>query len=802
MKSISRLREWRPGLRAGVLTVCAILVLGTAVVVSNTVSEKVANAAVGEAVRHAEAVIHGLVDPMFSGSDVRDATPEQAAQVNAQLQKLVSSGRILRIKVWSVDGTVVYSDLPELRGRNFGVEDDVGEAFDGEVATEYSAGDAPENEFEHGLADRFLSIYLPVHGATAGQVIGAYEIYEDAAPIEAQIAATREAVLLIVGALAIVLLGLWFGAFSGASRLLSRRNRLLRRSQSRFRSLVQNSADVSMIVTADGTITYESPAVERVLGYRPRDRVGTPAFGIIEAADEGRVAQLLADVVRTPGGQTATEIRMRHADGTWRHIELVLKNLVDDPAVAGVVVNYRDVTERRALEDELRHQAFHDSLTGLANRALFNDRLEHAMSRKRRFGHPLAVLFVDLDDFKTVNDSLGHTEGDQLLVSVADRLRSVLRSGDTIARMGGDEFAVLIEDAVDSDAPMDVASRILGALEAPFQHRGTDLFVRASVGLSVWDATDEKAEELIRNADMSMYTAKANGKNRIEVFEPHMHEAALARLALKGDLEHALERNEFFLQYQPIVRLADGAVTGVEALLRWRHPRRGLVMPMDFIPVAEETGLIVPLGYWVIEQACLQARAWDGVPQTRDLSVSVNVSGRQVQEPEFVDELSKTLAATHVPAGRITLEFTESVLMRDTQKTFETLAALKRLGVRLAIDDFGTGYSSLSYLRRFPIDELKIDRSFITGMASGPEQLAVVRSIVELGESLHLETVAEGIEEVAQLAKLRSVDASHGQGFLFVRPLNAGDVATAIAEYASGQRTTSTRRAAQQQNVA
>ncbi len=401
-------------------------------------------------------------------------------------------------------------------------------------------------------------MYLPIHRPSDGKVIGAYEVYEDAAPIEADVAATRETVLLIVGLLAVVLMVLIFSAFSGASRLLARRNRMLRRSQSRFRSLVQNSADVNMIISADGTIVYESPAVEQVLGYRQAERVGTAAFAPVQRNDMARATQALDDVVKTPGGQLSTEVRMRHADGTLRHVEVGLKNLLEDPAVEGVVVNYRDVTARRALEDELRHQAFHDSLTGLANRALFLDRLQHAMSRKRGFGQPLAILFVDLDDFKTVNDSLGHTEGDRLLVAVSDRLRSVLRTGDTIARMGGDEFAVLIEDAIDTDAPLDVASRIMGALQPPLEHDGNDLYVRASIGLSVWNSGDETAEDLIRNADMSMYTAKANGKNRIEVFEPGMHEAALARLALKGDLEHALERSEFFLQYQPIVRLADG----------------------------------------------------------------------------------------------------------------------------------------------------------------------------------------------------------------------------------------------------
>jgi diguanylate cyclase (GGDEF)-like protein/PAS domain S-box-containing protein len=783
--------------------VCAALVFGTAVAVAVTVSEHLATAATNEAVRHAEAVVRGLVDPMFAGDDVRDATPEQAAAINAQLARLVGAGRILRLKVWAKDGTIAYSDLPQLRGRQFELEEDLQEAFEGDVAVEFTAGDGEENEFERGLADRLLSIYLPIHGL-GDEPIGAYEVYEDAAPILADVAATRETVLFIVGTLAIVLLILLFAAFSGASRLLARRNRLLRRSQSRFRSLVQNSADVNMIITAQGQITYESPAVVQVLGYHPEDRVGGPAFASVHKNDKARAVRLLADVVRNPGAPVTTELRLRHADGTWRGVEFVFKNLLDDPAVQGIVVNYRDVTQRRALEDELRHQAFHDSLTGLANRALFLDRLQHAMSRKRGFGHPLAVLFVDLDDFKTVNDSLGHGEGDLLLKDVSDRLRKVLRTGDTVARMGGDEFAVLIEDAVDSDAPLDVAGRILNELQPPFTSQGRDLFVRASIGVSVWNGGDETAQDLIRNADMSMYTAKANGKNRIEVFEPRMHEAALARLALKGDLEHALERKEFFLQYQPIVRLSDGRVTGVEALLRWRHPRRGVVNPTDFLPIAEETGLIVPLGYWVMEQAFQQAGAWDEKDATRGLTISVNVSGRQVTQPEFVTEVRRTLRSTRVPPRRVTLEFTESVLMRDTEKTLETLGALKKLGLRLAIDDFGTGYSSLSYLRRFPIDALKIDRSFVGSMGGGPAQLAVVRSIVKLGEQLHLETVAEGIEEAAQLDSLRELETSHGQGFLFSRPVDASAIAGVVSKRASRNEPAprATRRLAERRSAA
>jgi len=764
MKLPEKLDRWRPGLRAAVVSVCGVLILATVVAVSVSVTDHVRQTAVNEAVKTAQTVVHGYVDPMFADGKLT-ASDVEAGVINQQLAQVVDGGGYLRIKVWAPDGTIVYSDLPELRGRQFEVEEDLDEALDGEVAAEFSDGTADENEFERGVAAHLLETYLPIRGAN-DEVIGAYEVYQDAAPIDAEVAATSRDVLLIVGSIGLVLLVLLFAAFSGASKLLSRQNQRLRTSEQRFRSLVQNSADVQMVVTLDGTITYESSAVQRVLGYEADGRTGQSLLTMAHRDDRARVEELLTDVARTPDGLVSGEVRLRHADGSWRWVEMLVKNLLEDSAIAGIVVNYRDVTGRRMLEDELRHQAFHDSLTGLPNRALFLDRLSHGLTRRRRFRGPLAVLFVDLDDFKTVNDSLGHAAGDDLLKAVAERLSATLRGGDTIARMGGDEFAVLVEDATGRDAPEKVAQRLLAALEPPFTVNSSELFVRASVGLTVSTTRSDSAEEMLRNADTAMYTAKANGKNRIGSFEASMHDAAQKRLSLRVDLERAVERGEFFMVYQPIVDLAGHDIPALEALVRWRHPSRGVVSPSEFIPLAEETGLIVPLGTWVLDAACRQLRSWDR-DTGKQTSVSVNVSARQVQRAQFASDVAAVLDATGVDPHRITLEFTESVLMQDTDATVEALRELKQLGLRLAIDDFGTGYSSLNYLRRFPIDELKIDRSFVAQMGREPAQLAVVRSIVRLAETLKLRTVAEGIEDEAQLHNLRQLGAGYGQGFLF-----------------------------------
>jgi len=785
-------RPSRPSPRTAVLLLSTAIVLVTTVAVAVNVSDNLRGAAVAEAVRTTQSVVLGGMGAGLLPEALADPHGAAAAEVNKRLEQLTASGQLLRVKVWAKDGTVAFSDLPELRGRQFEVEDDLLEVFDGKTSTEFSTGDAEENVFEHGLAARFLSIYLPIR-TVGGDVVGAYEIYEDAAPIDGAVNAATRDVVLYVGAMALALLAVIYVAFAGSSRLLSNQNRRLReqavteqllatdlrRSEERFRSLVRNSADVNLILGRDGTINYESPAVERVLGFRTEDRIGRSALDTVHPEDRARLERLFLTVARRADTEVSVELRARHADGSWRDIDAVVKNLLDDPAVGGLVVNYRDVTARKRLEDELRLRAFHDSLTGLANRALFIDRLQHAISRSGRSRERMAVLFLDLDDFKTINDSLGHGDGDKILVAAAARLQGGLRAADTIARMGGDEFAVLLEDSTKDDSPVDVAERLLATLQAPFPHGDRELFVRASVGVALVAGRGTSAEELLRDADAAMYIAKGRGKNRIVVFEPGMHRAALTRLSLKGDLERALERREFRLVYQPIVDLVSGEIAGAEALLRWQPTSRRVVMPSEFIPLAEETGLIIPLGTWVLEEAFREAKSWESHGDG-GLSINVNVSGRQVAEPGFARVVADALERAALPPERLVLEFTENVLIDDPHSE-ATLADLKELGIRLAIDDFGTGFSSLGYLRRFPIDVLKIDGSFVANLSAGPDQRELVRAIVRLGDTLHLETVAEGIETSSQATEMRAMGASRGQGYFFAHPLEPVDLVELLA---------------------
>jgi diguanylate cyclase (GGDEF)-like protein len=442
-----------------------------------------------------------------------------------------------------------------------------------------------------------------------------------------------------------------------------------------------------------------------------------------------------------------------------------------------ILLRNRVERERRRFEEKLQHQVLHDDLTGLPNRRLLKDRLDHALARSNRRREPLGVMFIDLDGFKGVNDTLGHECGDALLKLIAERLDSSLRTTDTVTRLGGDEFAILLEDlGIPFDIPT-VAERVLAAISIPIEIADRTVVVSASIGIAVGEGHGETSDQLLANADVAMYAAKAAGKGTYEVFDPDMRYKLEERFNLRNDLKRALRRDEFVLHYQPIFDLQGRRVEGVEALLRWNHPEKGLVPPLDFIPAAEETGEIVPIGRWVLQQACLQIRQWRMEHSgAADLSVSVNLSPRQIQSPSVVEDVRAALDESGIEPASLVLEITESTLMHDTPSTIEKLNSLKGLGVMLAIDDFGTGYSSLSYLQRFPIDALKIDRSFISGVTAGIEDSALTEAIIRMARSLSLDTVAEGIEHPEQLERLTQLGCGSGQGFLLARPVPAEDI--------------------------
>jgi len=448
----------------------------------------------------------------------------------------------------------------------------------------------------------------------------------------------------------------------------------------------------------------------------------------------------------------------------------------------GRVWSFRDVTERKTAERRLVHDAFHDALTNLPNRALFSDLLGRSIGRaRRREDYRFAVLFLDMDRFKIVNDSLGHIIGDQLLVAVARRLEGCVRPGDTVARLGGDEFTILVDDIAEVSDATRVADRILRELQRPFNLSGQEVFTSTSIGLALSETGYERADDLLRDADLAMYRAKALGKARYEVFDTAMHARAVGLLQLETDLRRALDRDEFKVHYQPIIHLQSGRIVGFEALVRWQHPQRGLVMPDDFIPVAEETGLIVPIGREVLREACRQLHEWrHGFPNLT-LSVSVNLSGKQFRQPDLVEQIERVLDAWQIPPASLRLEITESIIIDNTEAAIETLSRLRAIGVRLDLDDFGTGYSSLSYLHRFEMDAIKIDRTFISAVGDRGENSAIVRTIVNLARNLELDVIAEGVETPEQVAILRALDCELVQGHRFAPAMTPDAARAAIA---------------------
>jgi diguanylate cyclase (GGDEF)-like protein/PAS domain S-box-containing protein len=550
------------------------------------------------------------------------------------------------------------------------------------------------------------------------------------------------------------------------------------RSERLFGSLVQHASDVVALATADGVVTYLSPGAEAMLGHPPDFHVGRSVTDLVHRDDVAAVRIALTKALEDGLGATCRiEARTKHADGTWRDLESVVTNLLEDADVGAFVLNARDVTQRKALERELHDQAFHDTLTGLPNRALFLDRVEHALRRIGRAGSLVGVLFIDVDDFKMVNDSLGHASGDRLLAAIAQRLADCVRAGDTVARLGGDEFAVLIEDGAVDEIAETVATRIADELAVPFELDGHPSSVSVSIGIALGAPAESTPDELLRDADLAMYMAKRNGKARFERFRPAMHAEAVRRLELVGELRRAIELGELVPHYQPIVDVHTGVTIAVEALVRWDHPTRGLLGPAEFLAVAESTGLIVPLGKVVLDGACRHVAEWRRGRLVDDaFYVSVNVSPRQLQDVAIVEDVARALRDSGLPGAALVLEVTETTFIDDVRVAARRLDALRGLGVRVAIDDFGTGYASLGYLRELPVDIVKIDRSFVDGIADDAGGVAVVRSVVELGERLGLTVVAEGVERDDQLDLLDRLGCSAAQGYLFARPMSSADL--------------------------
>jgi diguanylate cyclase (GGDEF)-like protein len=497
--------------------------------------------------------------------------------------------------------------------------------------------------------------------------------------------------------------------------------------------------------------------------------------GTMAAFVEDGVRAAMAAPVRERGDVVGSLVVATHAVGR-RYSQAEREILLAFAEHVSLALN-----DARAVNDAV-HQAFHDSLTGLPNRSLLLDRLQQALARSQRSGAQVGLMFCDLDDFKTINDSLGHAAGDELLVAVAKRLAGCIRPGDTAARFGGDEF-VLLFDELDRSLIAEPARRILEALRQPFKIRGRDVVVGVSIGIA---AGIDNAEDMLRNADLALYRAKGAGKGRFELFEQRMHTAMVERLELEGDLRLALRRNELRLAYQPIVRLIDGETAGVEALVRWQHPERGLLHPGSFIPIAEDSRLVVPLGRWVLREACRQAMAWQTALQRDAPIVSVNISGVELAAGDLSSYVASILHETGLSANRLMLELTETALVQDTELATTRLGELKDLGVRLAVDDFGTGYASLQHLRSFPVDVIKIAKPFIDGVAGRSEESALARAIIDLGSSFRLGVVAEGIETTPQRERLISLGCDLGQGFLFAKPVSATELTPALIGSSAG----------------
>ncbi len=542
-------------------------------------------------------------------------------------------------------------------------------------------------------------------------------------------------------------------------------------NEARYRVLFERNLAGVYRTTTDGQILDCNDSCARIFGYDSREEfLATAATDLyFDRTERDRVVQML----RAQGSLSNSELRLRRRDGSavW-----VLENvtLLDGDTLEGTII---DITDRKHAQEQMEYQAYHDSLTGLPNRLLFRDRISVALAHAKRAGRGAAVMFLDLDQFKLVNDTLGHTVGDRLLQAIGSRLVHCVRAEDTVARMGGDEFTILLADLSDRRAASPVAQKVLEAVRHPVHVDQHELYVTTSIGIAMYPDDGGDAETLLKNADRAMYRAKDLGRDNFQYATPAHFDMADTRLALERSLHHAIERTEFEVQYQPMVEIATGRVVGAEALVRWRHPEHGLMQPEEFIPLAEETQLIVPLGAWVLRTACAQMKAWHdaGHPWLR---IAVNLSPRQFQDQQLVTTVEAILSEVRFPPAYLDLEITESTAMQNAEMSLSILNRLKEMGIRISIDDFGTGYSSLSYLKRFPIDTVKIDQDFVRDLTS--DDAAIISAVISMARALNLRVIAEGVETEEQLAFLRREQCSEMQGFLFSEPLSAAEFEKAL----------------------
>jgi len=580
-----------------------------------------------------------------------------------------------------------------------------------------------------------------------------------------------------LAAIAILILFLRLQRQEHIGQLEKTERNALRESEERFRALTEQSTDIILIADPSGQIKYASPSVHTVLEVLGDSLVGTNMVDLLHPDD---FAKTISTGTRSVayGQNPIVEFRLRHADGRWLHFESVVRNLIQHKNIGGIVYNARDITERKHAQEQLLFNATHDALTGLPNRALFLGRLQSVVDRmKRHSQEAAAVLFIDIDDFKVVNDCYGHATGDLLIKEVSNRLRASMRSDGTIARMGGDEFTMLVEDVTDPSDAIRVAERIQSSFTRPFLLEGLEIFKSTSIGIAL-TSPQTSAETVLQNADIAMYRAKDQGKACSELFDRTMHEQVMSRLLLEAKLRFALENEELTLHYQPIVSVETGTVQGFEALLRWQPSGLNSIPPSTFVPVAEQCGLIVPISVWVLKKACVEAASWRQHNPADPLYVSINISSKHFSHAGFIGHVKDALEESVVDPQCITIELTESLAMNDVAATGQTMSQLRTLGVNLSIDDFGTGYSSLSYLRRFPVDTLKIDQSFVKAMDA--ENYAIVKTIVGLAHNLDLKVVAEGVETTEQHQLLALAGCGSAQGYLFAEPMPANRVGVFI----------------------